>query len=72
MTSKPAPNEKDVAALLTFLSDSSEQTVALAKNHLKQILRQNPGVPQFAGKPGKPARWQATPKFSWKKRGWKN
>jgi regulator of sirC expression with transglutaminase-like and TPR domain len=55
MTSKPAPNEKDVAALLTFLSDSSEQTVALAKNHLKQILRQHPSYRNLLENPADPS-----------------
>jgi len=36
------PSEKEVLALVTFLTDSSEETVHLAKSHLRDILRQNP------------------------------
>jgi regulator of sirC expression with transglutaminase-like and TPR domain len=36
------PTEQDVAVLVTFLADSNEGTVCLAKTQLKQILRQNP------------------------------
>ncbi len=36
------PTEKEVAVLLTFLADTNQNTVALAKDHLKQILRDNP------------------------------
>ena len=53
--SKSTPNENDVAALLTFLSDTSEQTVALAKDHLKQILRQNPSYRNLLENPSDPA-----------------
>jgi len=55
MTSKPAPNEKEIAALLTFLSDTSQQTVALAKNHLKKILRENPAYRDLLENPADPA-----------------
>ena len=55
MTHKPVPNEKEVAALLTFLSDTSEKTVALAKDHLKQILRQHPAYRDLLQNPPDPA-----------------
>jgi regulator of sirC expression with transglutaminase-like and TPR domain len=55
MERKPAPSENEVAALLTFLTDTSEQTVALAKDHLKQILRQNPAYRNLLENPSNPA-----------------
>ncbi len=54
MANQPTPNENDVAALLTFLTDPSEQTVTLAKNHLKQILRQNPAYRNLLENPSDP------------------
>ena len=36
-------SEKDVETLATFLVDRNERTVDLAKEHLKTILRANPG-----------------------------
>jgi regulator of sirC expression with transglutaminase-like and TPR domain len=42
MNPNPIPNEKEVSALLTFLADPSEQTVALAKDHLRRILQRHP------------------------------
>jgi regulator of sirC expression with transglutaminase-like and TPR domain len=47
--------EKDVIALLTFLGDSNEQTVALAKDHLKQILRDNPAYRDLLKNPPDPS-----------------
>ncbi len=55
MAGKSIPNEKEVAALLTFLSDSSEKTVALAKDHLKAILRRYPAYRDLLQNPADPS-----------------
>ena len=49
------PSEKDVAALLTFLADTSQRTVALAKDQLKEILRQNPAYRDLLENPADPS-----------------
>lgn len=49
------PSERDVALLVTFLADSNEKTVHLAKEKLKQILRQNPSYRQLLESTGDPS-----------------
>jgi len=55
MANRQVPDKNDVAALLTFLTDESERTVSLAKNHLKQILRQYPAYRNLLENPEDPA-----------------
>ena len=49
------PTEKDVLALATLLTDSSEGTVQLAKSHLREILRQKPAYRNLLENPPDPA-----------------
>src|SRR5439155_16489088 len=49
------PTEKEVAVLLTFLADSDQNTVMLAKDQLKQILRQNPAYRDLLENPRDPS-----------------
>jgi len=49
------PTEKEVAVLVTFLADSNEKTVGLAKAQLKEILRQNPAYRDLVSNPPDPS-----------------
>src|ERR1019366_9690011 len=46
---------QDVAALVSFLADSNEGTVSLAKTQLKQILRTHPAYRKLLENPPDPA-----------------
>jgi regulator of sirC expression with transglutaminase-like and TPR domain len=54
MKRKTPISERDVTALVSFLDDSCEQTVALAKDHLRQILRQTPAYRNLLENPPDP------------------
>jgi regulator of sirC expression with transglutaminase-like and TPR domain len=54
MNRKEPLKEREVAALVSFLGDSSEVTLAIVKDHLKQILRQNPSYRNLLENPQDP------------------
>ena len=54
MALKRAPTEKDVQLLLTFLVDHSENTAALAKRQLREILLHYPDCRRFLENPPEP------------------
>lgn len=55
MEPKPAPNEKDVELLVSFLVDPNEGTVSLAKEQLRGILTHYPSYKRLLESVGDPA-----------------